>query len=514
MTIYERLPYMVVMILSALLSGRIALIAYRSRRKVARAASFAMMASAGVLWILFVTLDMATSSLAIKELLWCLIPFAILNTLMALFFFSLEFSLRLKKVPRPVIYTLASLTIFVTALSVTNPLHHQMWTVTKVDGVFIQVMGNLFPVQLAYTYLLAFGSISLLVRAFIVSTGVIRRQTLLLLLGVSIPVLVSFAEDIFGWNPLPYLDESAFSLVFTVLLFGWATLSFNTFYLLPVASDVIIKNMKDGVLVADADGLVIFSNAAVQKIMNRPEAGINAQPVGRLLADWLPEAAEAWTDGKADTQLALDSEPPRYFRLSISQLAGNSDEAIGSLLTLYDNTEQKNFEQRLNELAVCDPLTGSYNRRYFYEMANAYFNQMLRSTKPLSILMIDLDHFKHINDNFGHTTGDQVLQKVALTCRNQVRTPDIFSRYGGEEFVLALPETSLKDALMVAERLRKAIEALDQEVDGIPITASFGVAVSSLDSGLTLDALVHRADEAMYKSKHAGRNRVTAWQES
>ena len=514
MTFFDRLPYILVMFFSALLSGGIAFLAYRSRRNVARAASFAMMAACGALWMILVTLDTITTSLALKEVLWWLIPFALLNTLMALFYFSLEFSLRLKKVPRVVIYTLAALTVLVTALSVTNPLHHQMWTVTQVDGVFIQSMGKLFPIQLAYTYLLAFGSLTLLVRAFLLSTGALRWQTGLLLLGISIPVLVSIAVDVLGWNPLPYFDEPAFSLVFAVVLFGWATFSFNTFYLLPVASDVIIKNMKDGVLVADIDGLVIFSNTAAQRVMGRSEAQVIAQPVGQLLDEWQPEAAQAWIEGRDQVQLVLDSQPQRYFRLTISQLAGNSGERIGSLLTLYDNTEQKNFEQRLNELAICDPLTGSYNRRYFYEMANTYFAQTLRSGKPLSILMIDLDHFKNINDNFGHNTGDLVLQKVAVTCKNQVRTPDIFSRYGGEEFVLALPETCLKDALMVAERLRKAVEALDQEVEGIPVTASFGVAESSGGEGMTLDILLNRADEAMYKSKHAGRNRVSAWEQN
>ena len=231
-----------------------------------------------------------------------------------------------------------------------------------------------------------------------------------------------------------------------------------------------------------------------------------------MLAAWLPEAFQAWSEAREDVQLILGVQQAQYFRLTISSLAGNAGESIGWLLTLYDNTRQKKDEIRLNEMAISDPLTGSYNRRYFYEMAHTYFDQTQRSARPLSILMIDLDFFKQINDIHGHVRGDQVLQKVAAVCKGLVRSPDIFSRFGGEEFVLAMPETALKDALLVAERLRRAIEALKDQVGGVPVTASIGVADSAGDLGVGLDELLRRADEAMYASKHAGRNRVTAWQ--
>ncbi len=386
-----------------------------------------------------------------------------------------------------------------------------MWTVAVVNGNAVQVMGKFFLIQLAYTYLLTFASLFFLIRAYLLSKGVLRRQTVLLLVGISIPVLVSIATDVFGWNPLPYIDLPAFSLVFTVALFGWATLRFNTFYLLPVASDVIIKNMREGIIVTDVEGLILFSNPAAQKIFGKSETQINDHPVGNILAEWLPEALQAWNTEKEDSQLTLGEEESQFFRLTIARLAGNTGEVVGSLVTLYDNTDQKNYEKRLNELAIHDPLTGSYNRRYFYEMAQVYFSQMLRSSRPLSILMIDLDHFKHINDTYGHASGDLVLQKVAAVCKSLVRVADIFSRYGGEEFILAMPETSLPDALLVAERLRKAIEALKKDVDGIPITASMGVTETMGEAELTLDVLLGRADEAMYLSKHAGRNRITAW---
>jgi len=298
-----------------------------------------------------------------------------------------------------------------------------------------------------------------------------------------------------------------------VVLFSRATLQFNTFYLLPVASDLIIKNMLDGVLATDVDGYIIFSNPAVQAILGKTEAQLSGCTLDSVLEDWQPEALHAWKAGKESTQLTVGEEDPLFYHLSISKIAVDSSEPVGFLLKLNNNTEQKTYEKRLNDLAICDPLTGSYNRRYFYEMAHTYFNQMERSGRPLSLLMLDLDHFKNINDSYGHLKGDLVLQKVAALCRVMVRTQDIFSRYGGEEFILAMPETSLQNALAVAERLRRGIELLRYELDGITVTASIGVVETTGEADLTLDMLLSRVDEAMYASKHAGRNRVSTWKE-
>jgi diguanylate cyclase (GGDEF)-like protein len=375
-------------------------------------------------------------------------------------------------------------------------------------------MGPFFSIQMAYTYLLTFASLVLLLRAFLHSNGLLRRQTGLLLVGILIPMLTSVAVDGFGWNPLPYVDLPALSIVFSVILFGRATLQFNSFYLLPLASDVIIKNMLDGVLVTDEEGVIIFSNPAIQRILAKTEVQLNGLLLDTVLSAWLPEAQRAWKEGKDHVQLITTGGDAQYFQLAISKITGYSNESIGTLLKLNNNTEQKDYEARLNELAISDPLTGSYNRRYFYEMAYTYYEQMQRSGRPLSLLMIDLDHFKGINDTYGHTRGDLVLQKVAAICKNLVRTQDIFSRYGGEEFILAMPETTLANALVVAERLRNAIEALKNEVEDIPVTASIGVVETAGEVNLTLDGLLNRVDEAMYSSKHAGRNRVTVWKAS
>ncbi len=511
MTFVDQLPYVLLMIFSVLVSGGSAVRVYRLRRKVARAKSFIMMAICAAAWMLLTSLSILISNLAWKQVLWALIPFAILNALIGLFFFSLEFSLRLSKVPKVVLLPTVTLVVVMAALSATNPFHHLAWTIVEVNGSMTQVQGIFYQVQLAFAYLLGLASLVLLICAFMRSTGILRRQTVLLLVGILIPMVVSAATDFLGWDPLPYFDEAAFSIVFTIVLFGWTTIQFNAFYLLPVASDAIIKSMQEGILVTDVEGRILFSNPAAKQFLGKKDAQLNDLPVAQVLADWLPEAHQAWNEGKEDVQLVQGQEKAKYIRLTTSRLADNAGESIGSVLTLYNNTDQKNYEMRLNEMAIRDPLTGCYNRRYFFEIALAYYNQTLRSHKPLSLMMLDIDQFKQINDTYGHVKGDQVLQRLAALCKSLVRTQDIFSRYGGEEFILAMPDTSLQCALLVAERLRGAIEVMEEGLEGISVTASFGVAETTGDAKVSLDLLINRVDQALYSSKHAGRNRVTAW---
>jgi diguanylate cyclase len=159
-------------------------------------------------------------------------------------------------------------------------------------------------------------------------------------------------------------------------------------------------------------------------------------------------------------------------------------------------------------LAAIDPLTTLRNRRAFLEVARVEINRAQRYDLPLSLILIDVDHFKAINDGHGHSAGDHVLSALGALLHRQLRTPDLAARWGGEEFVLALPNTDAPGGAVLAERLRCALEALEISHGGatIPVTASFGLA--SFRPGESLEALVDRADRAMYTAKVNGRNRV------
>ncbi len=166
----------------------------------------------------------------------------------------------------------------------------------------------------------------------------------------------------------------------------------------------------------------------------------------------------------------------------------------------------------LETLASADFLTGIYNRRYFEKLATAELARCQRYMRPLSILMIDIDHFKSVNDRLGHAAGDRILQNVAALCRAEKRESDIVARVGGEEFAIMLPETTEVAAVQLAERLRQQVRESTPTVDGqmVSVTVSIGVAgASTRTSGVS--ALMQQADEALYQAKRSGRDQVVVW---
>jgi diguanylate cyclase (GGDEF)-like protein len=171
--------------------------------------------------------------------------------------------------------------------------------------------------------------------------------------------------------------------------------------------------------------------------------------------------------------------------------------------------ERARLFQEVQSLALTDPLTGLQNRRSLFELGRVEFARAQRMKRPFCCMMLDLDHFKHINDEYGHQIGDQVLQEFAKRCKDSVREVDLVGRYGGEELIILLPETDRKLSMQVAERLRGCIAAAPIQVfdKEISVTVSIGVATQD-DNTIHLETLIARADQAMYIAKHKGRNRV------
>jgi diguanylate cyclase (GGDEF)-like protein len=165
--------------------------------------------------------------------------------------------------------------------------------------------------------------------------------------------------------------------------------------------------------------------------------------------------------------------------------------------------------QQVQESAHTDDLTGLSNRRFFYLTAQKEWERAERYGRPLSAIMFDIDHFKQINDTYGHVTGDKLLIALANRCRNALRATDILSRYGGDECILILPETGITEARHVAERLRMNIASAPFETDGHTLTITISLGIATLGANCTsLDELIRHCDEALYRAKRAGRNRI------
>lgn len=202
------------------------------------------------------------------------------------------------------------------------------------------------------------------------------------------------------------------------------------------------------------------------------------------------------------------------FWLEMSARVIDFENEVALYSAFKDITAQKKHEQELFEKAVLDPLTGCYNRRQFQELAAKEIRRAWRYNSSFCIFMIDIDHFKKVNDTHGHAFGDEVLKAMALCCKKTLRDSDIFARYGGEEFIGLLPQTDPANGMIVAERLRKNIEELAVPLpDGqlFHFTISLGVVGSGASDDL--DELIKRADSALYTAKENGRNQVRLYGE-
>jgi diguanylate cyclase (GGDEF) domain len=166
----------------------------------------------------------------------------------------------------------------------------------------------------------------------------------------------------------------------------------------------------------------------------------------------------------------------------------------------------------LQRVAALDPLTGIYNRRFGYKRLEEELTRASRDHTSLSVLLLDLDHFKRVNDTYGHLSGDKVLIRTANVCREILREGDVLMRYGGEEFVVVLPGASIQDAREVAERIRFAISQSQINLGDqlLQVTSSIGVAATTGQKAIAADELIALADERLYKAKATGRNKVVS----
>ena len=272
-----------------------------------------------------------------------------------------------------------------------------------------------------------------------------------------------------------------------------------------------------GILLLDGSLRAIFINRACRRMWRLTEAeaergDLTFAELFRLghargafpISDGILEAhiAERVAEIIAGDSPTLDVRGAKgeVIRLICTPLAGD-----GRMLTYVDVTEQVRAEQQLQSLVFSDHLTGVLNRRGLMEAGQREYARAARQSSPFGVIILDADHFKRINDEFGHDIGDRVLVEIAKTCGATARISDVVGRIGGEEFAILLPDTPLDGGVTLAERLRQAI-ALPRE--GVPpFTVSVGVAASATGD-LRFEEVLKRADQALYRAKRAGRDRV------
>ncbi|CAK0740013.1 diguanylate cyclase [uncultured Gammaproteobacteria bacterium] len=280
----------------------------------------------------------------------------------------------------------------------------------------------------------------------------------------------------------------------------------------------IIELAGDAVVSIDADHRIILFNPAGERVFGYSAAQALGQPVALLL----PPSAHA-THADMIARFVADTAATRHIPSPVHARRANGQEfpieisisklklPEGLILTavIRDITDRLAFEERLRHLAATDPLTGAANRRSFMETGIREFSNARRHGRPLSVAMLDADHFKLVNDRYGHAVGDEVLRHLVARGRTVLRTGDLLGRYGGEEFVVLLPNTPLDEAAHVGERLRAEMEAtfVNDGEHTVRFTVSVGVA-TMIPETESIERLLADADKALYAAKTNGRNRV------
>lgn len=267
----------------------------------------------------------------------------------------------------------------------------------------------------------------------------------------------------------------------------------------------VIRSAQEAIVVTDANGVVVLVNPAAEELLGKPAERIRSEGFNMLFDD--PALMARLIVGQG-TEGHSELVPCRGRSLLVTaaEIDDEDGQPIGSAAQIRDVTEERRLLEELRHVSITDALTGVFNRRHLDERLAAEFARASRYGTPVSVLLFDVDHFKRFNDTYGHDQGDRVLQAMGRAMHASMRQYDIPCRYGGEEFVVILPEADEQGAISVGERLRQRIEAMT--VDGLKVTISLGAASYPKLAVSGPEALLEAADAALYRAKEGGRNRL------
>jgi diguanylate cyclase (GGDEF)-like protein len=389
-------------------------------------------------------------------------------------------------------------------LNVIHPNAHMAVGVALSPFVYDRTWA-LYAITLMQSFYLAI-SLGLFIRALVRGHPFPRSQAAIYVVGSTAPWISSILYN-FGFSP-NNIDLSPFALGLSIALFVAGFLRVGILDISPLARDIIFEGMQDGVMVMDVQGRLADMNRAMRSVF----PGIDVKEPfaeARMLKDISPEMLHIFTcpnSGEMEYQAKPEEGSP-IFHVTSTPLKNRTGKILGKLVNFHDVSDLKELQRKFEFLASHDVLTGLYNRRYLNEALAKEIENAKKERKALSLILLDLDHFKQVNDLYGHEAGDKVLGAVGAICAHQVGEKYTVGRFGGEEILIILPRATLVEAFEVAEKTRKSLEGLRLRNDGfdIRITASFGVA--GLKPGCdSLKDLLIAADRAMYRAKESGRN--------
>lgn len=401
------------------------------------------------------------------------------------------------------------------------PMPNLFWgypSLIPVNGAFNVVdydYGPLFTyVLMPFTNILILSSLGLLVHLFLEHHTLYKKQTLLIIVGTSIPLVMNILY-IFGITPVTHLNYSTASLSITGVLFGYALFKFRYLDVYPLARDIIFEQMQDPVLVLNERKVIIDANRAA--------IGLVPVSVDLVGSDYHKLESlyfhEGLMDSLSDTgksgpedSVAIES---RLFDVTVKQVEDIRGQGGCTIILFHDVTERENLHRKIEELGRRDPLTGVFNRRELISHIEQLYEEAYDRRLPLSLLMLDIDSFKQVNDTYGHDMGDRALETFAKVLFHSIQPTDIVGRYGGDEFIIVSLGTSLDRAIVMAEEIRRevSLQKLPTTVGDMSLRTSIGVKTFDFVGEKRLSdpatKFLAEVDEVLYIAKRKGKNRIS-----
>ncbi len=421
--------------------------------------------------------------------------------------------------------------VLITLTAWTNEQHQFLWNGFNFDesrNILLYGHGPAYFIILAVIYLQVAAAILLLIIRFRTAVLIQRRQLAIMTFAALIPVFGSAAYA-FELEIVQGLDLTPISMFFTLVLIIYSISRDQLLSSIPVSRHVLIEGLDDGILVVDSLGHVVDQNQAVSQFTDYVLCSRGSQ-IEQVFYRF-PNVTEALKDGeKSQIELVNPDSGVRSMLVRIKPLFLSTGLRNGTLIVLHDFSERylnrleleaanqilreqlveiELLQTRLADQVVRDPLTGLFNRRYLEETLPREIARSIRHGFPLTVAMIDIDHFKNINDRYGHHAGDLFLAGIGKLFNTGIRQEDFVCRYGGEEFLAVFPGLPEEASIARMEELRRAFEmqVVSFQDHELRCTFSAGIAVSPRH-GQTSEALIDAADQALYEAKNRGRNRI------
>ena len=396
-------------------------------------------------------------------------------------------------------------------------------------GPLVIERGPWYGVAVFQAYALDLIATILLIWRFIQFRNIFRTQLVFLIVAALIPLFTNIGYQVVSiFLPSLFLpvDLTPISFTLSISLISSGIFRTRLLDLVPIARDVVMEHIPEMVFVVDAHDRVLDVNTVAEKWLGMTRDQIIGKDPIEIFGKWPDLYNRFLTTEKTREEVKIYGDPPLTLEVVITPLY-NNEKINGRVVLAYDITKRKQLELdlkakiieidslrvQLQDQAIRDSLTGVFNRRFLAEALEREIAKANREDMPISIVMMDVDHFKSFNDTYGHKCGDAVLRDLAGFLTKNSRHGDIVCRYGGEEFVILMPEASFQNAFERAQSWQQAYasKTIEYEDKALKVTFSAGVA-SYPQHGPNGEAILHAADHALYESKSNGRNRVTAFQ--